>query len=90
MEDQDPIFLCSLSHGKVECCPLNLEFKGNESVVFSVIGPQSIYLSGYFRADSKDDDTEHYEMYPSEEFFFLFKLFSIFWYGVCYYGDEER
>lgn len=60
--DKEPIFLCSLSRGKVECCPLNLEFEGNESVAFSVIGPQSIYLSGYFRADSKDDDAEHYEI----------------------------
>ena len=82
--DKEPIFLCSLSRGKVECCPLNLEFEGNESVAFSVIGPQSIYLSGYFRADSKDDDAEHYEMYPSEFFqlvkFLFFYFFS--WFSV--------
>lgn len=71
----DPIFLCSLSRGKVESCPLNLELEADESLAFSVIGPQSIYLSGYFRADSKDD--AEYEMYPSEllqlvKFFFFF------------------
>ena len=73
-----PIFLCSLSRGKVESCPLNLELEGDESVAFSVIGPQSIYLSGYFRADSKDDDAEFYDMYPSELSLLIKSLFFIY------------
>ena len=61
MGGDSPIFLCSLSWSKVESCPWNLELEGDESVAFSVIGPQSIYLSGYFRVDSKDDDAEYYD-----------------------------
>ncbi|XP_052293646.1 peptidyl-prolyl cis-trans isomerase FKBP43 isoform X2 [Citrus sinensis] len=46
--DKSPVFLCSLFPEKAESCQLNLEFEEADEVVFSVIGPQSVHLTGYF------------------------------------------
>ncbi|KAJ7970067.1 Peptidylprolyl isomerase [Quillaja saponaria] len=59
---KSPIFLCSLIPNKIESCPLNLEIEDNELVAFSVIGPQSIHLSGYFVADDGDALGDDYEL----------------------------
>ncbi|KAA0067690.1 peptidyl-prolyl cis-trans isomerase FKBP53 [Cucumis melo var. makuwa] len=59
--NKSPIFLCSLIPNKIESCPLDLEFEEDDSIAFSVIGPQSIHLSGYFVANEGHvigDDTE--------------------------------
>ncbi|KAJ7975569.1 Peptidylprolyl isomerase [Quillaja saponaria] len=59
--NKSPIFLCSLIPNKIESCPLNLEVEDDELVAFSVIGPRSIHLSGFFVADDGDalgDDHE--------------------------------
>ncbi|EEF51514.1 FK506-binding protein, putative [Ricinus communis] len=57
---KNPVFLCSLLPDRIESCSLNLEFK-DELVAFSVIGPRSIHLSGYFVSDEgdhlRDDDS---------------------------------
>ncbi|XP_019424030.1 PREDICTED: peptidyl-prolyl cis-trans isomerase FKBP53 [Lupinus angustifolius] len=55
------VFLCSLLPNKIESCPLNLEFDDDDLVAFSVIGPRSIHLSGYFVADDGDDLRDDYE-----------------------------
>ncbi|WCJ36522.1 Peptidyl-prolyl cis-trans isomerase FKBP53 [Euphorbia peplus] len=56
---KNPIFLCSLLPDKTESCSLNLEFK-DELVAFSVIGPRSIYLSGYFLSEEGDHLRDEY------------------------------
>lgn len=61
---KSPIFLCSLIPNKIESCPLNLEFEEDDLVAFSVIGPQSIHLSGYFVADEGRVIRDDYESYP--------------------------
>lgn len=46
--NKSPVFLCSLYPEKSESLQLNLEFEEVDDVVFSVIGPRSIHLSGYY------------------------------------------
>lgn len=46
--DKSPVLLCSLLPGKTESCPLNLEFEEADDVMFSVIGPRSVHLTGYY------------------------------------------
>ncbi|XP_022141258.1 peptidyl-prolyl cis-trans isomerase FKBP53 [Momordica charantia] len=58
---KSPIFLCSLIPNKIESCPLNLEFEGDDLVAFSVIGPQSVHLSGYFVANEGNFIRDDYE-----------------------------
>ncbi|PRQ59882.1 putative peptidylprolyl isomerase [Rosa chinensis] len=67
--DKSPIFLCSLVPKKNESCPLNLEFEEDgELVTFSVIGKQSVHLSGYFETyDEGEAVGEGYESDSSEE-----------------------
>jgi hypothetical protein len=61
---KNPIFLCSLLPDKNECCPLNLEFENDDLFAFSVIGPRSIHVSGYFVADDGGFIQDDYELYP--------------------------
>ncbi|KAF8380429.1 hypothetical protein HHK36_027915 [Tetracentron sinense] len=63
--DKSPIFLCILLPNKNESCPLDLEFEEDNEVVFSVIGPYSVHLVGYYlgnRRDSSrhDEDSDSY------------------------------
>lgn len=48
-----PVFLCALLPDKTESCHLDLEFEEQDDVVFSVIGPRSVYLTGYYVSDSR-------------------------------------
>ena len=61
---KSPIFLCSLLPDKNETCPLSLEFQSDDIVAFSVIGPRSIHLSGYFVANEGDGVLDDYDSYP--------------------------
>ncbi|GER31245.1 peptidyl-prolyl cis-trans isomerase [Striga asiatica] len=45
---RSPVLLCVLMPEKTESCHLDLEFEEADDVVFSVIGPRSVYLSGYY------------------------------------------
>lgn len=54
--DKKPIYLCSLLPERLETCALNLEFEEDEEVTFSIIGPQSVHLSGFFYGDNEDQD----------------------------------
>ncbi|CAA0809709.1 Peptidyl-prolyl cis-trans isomerase FKBP43 [Striga hermonthica] len=45
---RSPVMLCVLMPGKMEFFHLNLEFEEADDVVFSVIGPRSVYLTGYY------------------------------------------
>ncbi|THF99755.1 hypothetical protein TEA_005392 [Camellia sinensis var. sinensis] len=62
--DKSPVFLCALLPDKIESCHLELEFEEADEVVFSVIGPRSVYLTGYYlgngRHSNLNDDTDSY------------------------------
>ncbi|CAL0332029.1 unnamed protein product [Lupinus luteus] len=72
---KSPVFLCSLLPNKIESCPLTLEFDDDDLVAFSVTGPRSIHLSGFFvtvdgdeyEYDSFDEDAEGSETEESSE-----------------------
>ncbi|XWS10595.1 hypothetical protein CRYUN_Cryun38cG0009800 [Craigia yunnanensis] len=59
-----PLFLCCLFPEKAECCQLNLEFEESDEVVFSVIGPRTVHLTGYYLHTSSlnhhNDESESY------------------------------
>ncbi|XP_066349423.1 peptidyl-prolyl cis-trans isomerase FKBP53-like [Miscanthus floridulus] len=54
IENKDPVFLCVLMPEQSETCHLELEFE--EEVTFSVIGPRSIHLAGYYMTDVGGED----------------------------------
>lgn len=79
--DKPPVLLCSLLQEKSESCPLNLEFEEYEDVVFSVIGPKSVHLTGFFMGpsgeyDDQDDDDD--DSYPFDYFLPCSRLFCAF------------
>lgn len=59
--DKKPIYLCSLLPRKMETCSLNIEFEEYDEVTFSVEGPHSIHLSGFFYGEKPDSDEDDYE-----------------------------
>ncbi|XP_059312887.1 peptidyl-prolyl cis-trans isomerase FKBP43-like [Lycium ferocissimum] len=62
--NKTPVFLCALLPNKTESCHLDLEFEEAEDVVFSVLGPRTVYLTGYYVGNSRraniNSDTESY------------------------------
>ncbi|KAL2947036.1 hypothetical protein AAZX31_20G048600 [Glycine max] len=63
--NRSPVYLCSLYPGKTESLQLNLELEEvDETVVFSVIGPRSIHLCGYYLVTARNsnlvDDSESF------------------------------
>lgn len=62
--NRHPVFLCALLPDKTESCHLDLEFEEHEDVVFSVLGPRSVYLTGYYVGHHSNanfgSDTESY------------------------------
>ncbi|XP_039064325.1 peptidyl-prolyl cis-trans isomerase FKBP43-like [Hibiscus syriacus] len=60
-----PVFLCSLFPDLADCCQLNLEFEESDEVVFSVIGPRTVHLTGYYLGPAsldhhRSDESEPY------------------------------
>ncbi|XVF53981.1 hypothetical protein PTKIN_Ptkin05aG0144400 [Pterospermum kingtungense] len=59
---KSPIILCSLLPNQSETCSLDLIFdESDDLVAFSVIGNQSIHISGYFVADDGDHLLDEYD-----------------------------
>ncbi|KAH8503904.1 hypothetical protein H0E87_014955 [Populus deltoides] len=64
--NSSPVYLCSLFPEKTEISQLHLEFEETVEVVFSVIGPRSVHLTGYYLGGRcgqhfhPDDETESY------------------------------
>ncbi|XWS61037.1 hypothetical protein CRYUN_Cryun07bG0091400 [Craigia yunnanensis] len=58
---KSPIILCSLLPNHNETCSLDLKFDEDDLVAFSVIGPLSIHLSGYFVTEDGDHLRDEYE-----------------------------
>ncbi|XP_047329079.1 peptidyl-prolyl cis-trans isomerase FKBP53 [Impatiens glandulifera] len=59
--DKKPIYLCSFLPEKLETCPLNLEFEEDDEVIFSVVGPHVVHLSGFFLEKLHDDVVGEYD-----------------------------
>lgn len=61
--DKCPVILCVLLPDKSESCHLDLEFEEADDVIFSVIGPRSVHLTGYYlgvRQSNHNDSSESY------------------------------
>ncbi|GJR74184.1 peptidyl-prolyl cis-trans isomerase FKBP53 [Tanacetum coccineum] len=59
--DKKPIFLCSLLPRKMETCSINIEFEEYDVVTFSVEGPHSVHLSGFYYGEKPDSEYEEDE-----------------------------
>ncbi|KAL1543431.1 peptidylprolyl isomerase [Salvia divinorum] len=46
--NRSPVLLCVLLPGRMESSHIELEFEEADDVVFSVVGPRSVYLTGYY------------------------------------------
>lgn len=60
-----PIVICSLNPRLAEMCHLEIELEEDGEVLFSVLGPSSVHLSGYYlrpssRSGAGDDESESY------------------------------
>ncbi|KAM0826737.1 hypothetical protein ACQ4PT_068679 [Festuca glaucescens] len=60
-----PIIVCSLNPRLAEMCHLEIELEEVDEVLFSVLGPSSVHLSGYYlrpssRSGAGDDESESY------------------------------
>ncbi|PIA28779.1 hypothetical protein AQUCO_06700058v1, partial [Aquilegia coerulea] len=65
--DKAPVLLCCLIPEKSESCTLALEFEEeDDDVIFSVLGPTSVHLTGFYlnkpstNVNNADDDTDSY------------------------------
>ncbi|XP_074349064.1 peptidyl-prolyl cis-trans isomerase FKBP43-like isoform X3 [Apium graveolens] len=58
--NKSPVLLCALLPDKAESLQLNLEFDEHEEVLFSVIGPRAVHLTGFYAGNPCDDNSESY------------------------------
>lgn len=61
--NKSPVLLCALLPDKSESLQLNLEFEEDEEVLFSVIGPRGVHLTGFYTGVGRnfnDDESESY------------------------------
>ncbi|KAG8082234.1 hypothetical protein GUJ93_ZPchr0014g47577 [Zizania palustris] len=75
VKNKDPVFLCALVPGQSETCHLELEFE-EKYVTFSVLGPRSVHLAGYYIGDVygeeiDDSDTDSDSLQGSDDDAFL-------------------
>lgn len=52
--NKEPVYLCALIPGQSVTCHLDLEFE-EKYVTFSVLGPRSVHLAGYYVGDVYED-----------------------------------
>ncbi|GFQ07619.1 peptidyl-prolyl cis-trans isomerase fkbp43 [Phtheirospermum japonicum] len=81
---RSPVLLCELLTNKIKSCHLYLEFEEPDDVVFLVIGPRSVYRTGYYvqkiRQSNMHSDTESYGM----------DIENTHTEGSSYGGDDEN
>lgn len=62
--NRSPVLFCVLLPDQTESCHLDLEFEEADDVVFSVLGPRSVFLTGYYVRQNQQSngrsDTESY------------------------------
>ncbi|GAB2284996.1 Peptidyl-prolyl cis-trans isomerase fkbp43 [Dionaea muscipula] len=63
--NKSPVLLCVLLPEKNESCHLDLEFDEVDEVIFSVIGPRSVHLTGYYLGEAHRHTTVDDDSYPS-------------------------
>ncbi|KAK6120572.1 hypothetical protein DH2020_045684 [Rehmannia glutinosa] len=56
--NRSPVLLCVLLPNQTESCHLDLEFEEADDVIFSVIGPRSVYLTGYYVCKSQPSNPQ--------------------------------
>lgn len=61
--DKRPVLLCALLPNATESLQLDLEFDEAEDVVFSVVGPRGVYLTGYYVGHNRHSNMQD-ESYP--------------------------
>ncbi|OVA07684.1 Peptidyl-prolyl cis-trans isomerase [Macleaya cordata] len=54
--DKSPVLLCAFLPTKNLSCPLDLMFEEEDDVVFSVRGPRSVYLTGFYIGNGRCED----------------------------------
>ncbi|EPS73355.1 hypothetical protein M569_01404, partial [Genlisea aurea] len=64
--NRTPVLLCVLIPNQTESCHLDLEFEEADDVVFSVLGPRSVYLTGYYVRPSKSNAQSETESYGED------------------------
>ncbi|XP_077231937.1 peptidyl-prolyl cis-trans isomerase FKBP53-like [Tasmannia lanceolata] len=64
--NKSPVLICALLPDKSEWCPLNLEFEEEDDVIFSVLGPKSVHLSGYYLRPLINRDGEETDSYGED------------------------
>lgn len=60
--NKSPVYLCCLNPEKNECLQLHLEFDEADEVMFSVLGPRSVHLAGYYLGGHRPYNPD--ESYP--------------------------
>ncbi|XP_050216704.1 peptidyl-prolyl cis-trans isomerase FKBP43-like isoform X2 [Mercurialis annua] len=63
-----PVFLCTLFPNQSESCQLNVEFQELDDVIFSVIGPRSVHLTGYYLPESGSRRLHHFDDESEESY----------------------
>lgn len=71
MEDKTSVLICCLLPDKTESCSLDLQFQEEDKVTFSVLGPRSVHLAGYYLHAPPNNDHDRYL-----PFIYLFILLS--------------
>ncbi|KAL6195829.1 hypothetical protein ACLB2K_031447 [Fragaria x ananassa] len=56
--NKSPVYLCCLYPEKNECLQLHLEFDEADEVMFSVLGPRSVHLAGYYLDSGSGSEEE--------------------------------
>ena len=75
---KSPVFLCCLLPDKTESCTLSLEFEEVEEVIFSVVGPRSVHLTGYYLSNGRHSRFDE-DSYPFVGFIMHFAyIFSYY------------
>ena len=62
--NKTPVIICSLNPRLAEMCHLEIELEEVGEVRFSVLGPSSVHLSGYYLRPSSRSFAGDDESYP--------------------------
>ncbi|XP_050386092.1 peptidyl-prolyl cis-trans isomerase FKBP43 [Argentina anserina] len=64
--NKSPVYLCCLYPEKTECLQLHLEFDEAVEVMFSVLGPRSVHLAGYYIGDRRSYNPDESESFGED------------------------
>lgn len=75
--DKSPVLLCALLPDKSESLQLNLEFDEGEEVLFSVIGPRGVHLTGFYTGDGRNFNDNNSYPFLVCNFFYLLYIYEL-------------